>query len=224
MDGAILLIPKHAFSSELACGNISKITVSNCFLFDGKEGTFTFRKRQREARHSQASKRRHSSNKPGRSVSSTPAKPDSTLSSSSIMSSFTVEETSVSSSVRSDSMPQSPISPVQPRYIPAPVDSTVSSFSSAFVPVQHKPMFSHPSRRSMSVESMQSVIMERDRLEVEKRLAARSGPCLMDCIEVRLEGVDVFSAHRVGGSNQTSSHQREDYKIVRDVRQLYCGF
>ena len=220
MDGAILLIPKHAFSPELACGNINSITVSNRFLFDGKQGTFTFRKKQREAQHSQASKRRHSSNKPGRLTSSV-AKPDSTLTSSGITTSFNLE-TSVTSSVKSASILQSPVSSVQPHYVPAPVDSKVSSFNSAFVPVHHKPVFSHSSRRSMSVESMQSMIMEWDRLEVEQRLAARSGPCLMDCIEVRLEGVDVFSANRVGGSNQTPVHQREDYKIVRDVRQYIC--
>lgn len=215
MDGAVLLVPKHAFSPELACGNIDRMTVSNRFLFDGEEGTFTYRRRQREA----ASKRRHSSIKPGKMVSST-FKPESTVVSNSVASlSLT---SSVAGSLKSSSILNSPGSSVQPRYIPAPVDSTVSSFNSTFVPVYHRPMFSHPSRRSMSTESMQSLMIERDRLEVEQRLAARSGPCLMDCIEVQLESVDAFSSHRVGGSNKTTSiHQHnitEDYKIVRDVR------
>lgn len=232
MDGAILLIPKHAFSPELACGNIDKITVSNCFLFDGKEGTFTFRKKQREAQHSQTSAKHHSSSQPrGSSVT----KPDSSVTSSNVTS-FDLEtsvDASVSSSVKSGSMPKSTGHSVRPHYIPAPFDSTVSSFNSGFVPVHHRPFFSHFSRRSMSVDSMQSLLVERDRLEVEQRLATRSGPCLMDCIQVRLEGVDVFSAHKVGGSNQvTSIHQRhitEDYKIVRDVRntlimKYFCWF
>lgn len=223
MDGAVLLIPKHAFSPELACGNIDRITVSNRFLFDGKEGTFTYRKKQRAA---QASKRRHSVNKVGRSVTSV-TKPDSTLASNSVTS-FSVEssvDTTLSDSLKSSrSLLKSPASSTQPHYVPAPVDSNVSSFSSAFAPVYHRPMFAHSSRRSMSTESMQSLLVERDRLEMEQRLAARSGPCLMDCIEVRLESVDVFSAHRVGGSTQTTPihqhHITEDYKIVRDVRNL----
>ena len=223
MDGAVLLIPKHAFSPELACGNIDSITVSNRFIFDGKEGTFSYRRKQREAQHSQAFKKRHS-NKPGRSVSSV-TKPDGTLASSSSVTSFNVEtsiDASVSDSVKSSSMMKSPVSSVQPHYIPAPVDCNISSFNSTFVPVYQRPMFSHSSRRSMSTDSMQSLMVERDRLEMEQRLAAHSGPCLMDCIKVRLESVDVFSAHRVGGTNQTTSiHQHnitEDYKIVRDVR------
>ena len=229
MDGAILLIPKHAFSPELACGNIDRITVSNRFLFDGKEGTFTYRKKQRAAQQSQASKRRHSVNKAGRSVSSV-AKPDSILTSNSVTS-FSVEssvDTTVLDSLKNSSLLKSPASSTQPHYVPAPVDSNVSSFSSAFAPVYHRTMFAHSSRRSMSTESMQSLLVERDRLEMEQRLASRSGPCLMDCIEVRLESVDVFSAHRVGDSTQTTPiHQRhitEDYKIVRDVRNLllYC--
>ena len=228
MDGAVLLIPKHAFSPELACGNIDKITVSNRFLFDGKEGTFTYRKKQRAAQHSQASKKRHSVNKSGRSVPLV-TKQDSVLTSNSVTS-FSVEssvDTTVSGSLQSSSLLKSTASPAQPHYVPAPVDSTVSSFSSAFVPVYYRPMLSHFSRRSMSAESMQSLMVERDRLEMEQRLAARSGPCLMDCIEVRLESVDVFSAHRVGGSNQTTPihqhHITEDYKIVRDVRKLLLG-
>jgi len=230
MAGAVLLIPKHAFSPELACGNIDRITISNQFLFDGKEGTFTFRKRQRETQHSQAAKRRHSSTKPAQSISSI-IKPDSTLTTST-MANFGVESSvnatetfSVSDSVRSASLLRNPGNSVQPHYVPAPVDHAVSSFNSAFVPVYHRPTFSHHSRRSMSTESMQSLMVERDRLEVEQRLAARSGPCLMDCIEVRLENVDAFSAHRVAGSSQVAPlhhhHITEDYRIVRDVRKSH---
>lgn len=226
MDGAVLLVPKHAFSPDLACGNIDKITVSNRFLFDGKEGTFTYRRKHRESQqHSQASKRHHSSSKPGQPSSSV-TKPDSSnLATSSSITSLSLETSvdtsgifSVPNSVKNSSTIKPPGSSVQPHYVPAPVDSTVSSFNSAFVPVYRRPAFS---RRSLSVESMQVLMVERDRLEVEQRLAARSGPCLMDCIEVRLESVDAFSAHRVGGSSQASIRQHhitEDYKIVRDVR------
>jgi len=109
---------------------------------------------------------------------------------------------------------------IKPNYIPAPIDSAVSSFSSMYGtgPVR-RPFFSYSSR-SKSYESMQSLV-ERDRLEMEQRLAAHSGPCLMDCIEVRLEDVDVFSAHKIGGGTSQSSIHRhsliDDYKIVRDV-------
>ena len=63
-------------------------------------------------------------------------------------------------------------------------------------------------------------MMERDRFEMEQRLAAHSGPCLMDCIEVRLEDVDVFSAQKVSDRTSQLSHRHslfDDYKIVRDV-------
>lgn len=231
MAGAVLLVPKHAFSPELACGNIDRITISNHFLFDGKEGTFTFRKKQRGAQHSQAAKRCHSSTKPGRSASLI-IKPDSTLNTS-IVSNFSVESSAnvtetftVSDSMKSASILRPPGNSVQPHYVPAPIDSAVSSFNSAFVPVYRRPTFSHHSQRSISAENMPSLIVERDMLEVEQRLAARSGPCLMDCIEVRLESVDAFSAHRVGGSSQViplhhHHHITEDYKIVRDVRNYY---
>ena len=51
--------------------------------------------------------------------------------------------------------------------------------------------------------------VEEDRRRVEKQLEAFAGPCLLDCIEVSLSNVDVFSAKKVkirGDSN---------YKIVR---------
>ena len=222
MDGAVLLIPKHAFSPELACGNIDKITVSNRFIFDGQEGTFTYRRRQREGQHSQASKKRHS-NKMGRPLSSA-TRPDNTVTPSSIASLKVESSVDASDSVTSSSTVKSPTSSFRPRYVPAFVDSNISSFNSTFVPVYQRPVFSHSSRRSLSTDSMQSLLVERDRLEVEQRLAARSGPCLMDCIKVKLESVDVFSAHRVGGTDPAMSlnqqHTTEDYEIVRDVRSL----
>lgn len=51
--------------------------------------------------------------------------------------------------------------------------------------------------------------VEEDRRRVEKQLEAFEGPCLLDCIEVSLSDVDVFSAKKVrvqGGHN---------YRIVR---------
>ena len=234
MAGAILLIPKHAFSPELACGNIDRITISNQFLFDGREGTFTYRKKQREAQHVQMSKKHYSSShKSTRSVSSiSMTRPDSSSVTNNLTDSF-VEPSSVSTastftigdSIRSYNNTIPGMS-IRPHYIPAPVDSTVSSFSSTYGtgPVR-RPFFSY-SARSKLYESMQS-LMERDRLEMEQRLAAHSGPCLMDCIEVRLEDVDVFSAHKVsGGTSQLSQHQHslyDDYKIVRDVSGKFCA-
>lgn len=39
--------------------------------------------------------------------------------------------------------------------------------------------------------------VEEDRLRVERQLEAFRGPCLLDCIEVCLSDVDVFSAKRI---------------------------
>jgi len=114
---------------------------------------------------------------------------------------------------------------IRSHYAPAPIDSTVSSFVSQYGTGPVKRSFFSHSARSKSYESMQS-LMERDRLEMEQRLAAHSGPCLMDCIEVRLEDVDVFSAHKVGGGTSQHRHSLyDDFKIVRDVSsQFYAYF
>ena len=48
-----------------------------------------------------------------------------------------------------------------------------------------------------------SLSVEEDRQRIEKQLEAFKGPCLLDCIEVELSDVDVFSAKKVkvvGGS------------------------
>lgn len=50
--------------------------------------------------------------------------------------------------------------------------------------------------------------MDEDRKRVEKLLEIFKGPCLLDCIEVSLTEVDVFSAKRVPAHG-------EDFKIVR---------
>ena len=51
--------------------------------------------------------------------------------------------------------------------------------------------------------------VEEDRRRVEKQLEAFAGPCLLDCIEVSLSDVDVFSAKKVKVSGDTN------YRIVR---------
>ena len=51
--------------------------------------------------------------------------------------------------------------------------------------------------------------VEEDRRRVEKQLEAFQGPCLLDCIEVSLSGVDVFSARK------TRVNDGSSYRIVR---------
>lgn len=53
--------------------------------------------------------------------------------------------------------------------------------------------------------------VEEDRRRVEKQLEAFAGPCLLDCIEVSLSDVDVFSARKV---KVQGSHS---YRIVRQL-------
>ena len=51
---------------------------------------------------------------------------------------------------------------------------------------------------------------EEDRRRIESQLQARSGPCLLDCIQLDLTEVDVFSARKVGVEG-------DSFKIVRQV-------
>lgn len=51
-------------------------------------------------------------------------------------------------------------------------------------------------------------VVEEDRRRVERLLEIFKGPCLLDCIKLALEEVDVFSAQRVPDRN-------EKFRIVR---------
>ena len=61
--------------------------------------------------------------------------------------------------------------------------------------------------------------MEEDRKRVEKQLEAFEGPCLLDCIEVNLKDVDVFSAKKIrvkGGGRQMYRIVRQPGKVLKE--------
>ena len=71
------------------------------------------------------------------------------------------------------------------------------------------------------------VTVEEDKKRVEGVWSTRQGPCLLDCMELLLQDVDVFSARRIPLANHTHFKQEGNaYRIERDVskhdRMLYC--
>ena len=62
---------------------------------------------------------------------------------------------------------------------------------------------------------MYSVISED--LKIQTQVAAKSGPCLLDCMELVLADVDVFSARKNGIRSGDSNKDGWIYQIERDV-------
>ena len=207
IESPILLIPKHAFSPDLMCGDLGRVRVTNATRYDGDEGTLTHMGKQQGPEASPRVGSRKDANVRRRAKLS----PQSSVQSQ--LSTVTVDE-SITASVRSDGISASSV-----RYR----SSVGSSVASTFTPTRPSiPLFGlSPDRDDYSLsESDNSIfgsfqnsiysLVEEDRRRIERQLEAFKGPCLLDCIEVDLCDVDVFSAKRVklGGS---------DFKIVRQV-------
>ena len=58
--------------------------------------------------------------------------------------------------------------------------------------------------------------VEEDRQRIEKQLEAFKGPCLLDCIEVELSDVDVFSAKKVRTSRGGSKIVRQPGNVLKE--------
>lgn len=58
--------------------------------------------------------------------------------------------------------------------------------------------------------------VEEDRQRIEKQLEAFKGPCLLDCIEVELSDVDVFSAKKVRMSRGGSKIVRQPGNVLKE--------
>ena len=54
--------------------------------------------------------------------------------------------------------------------------------------------------------------------KIKDQVAAKSGPCLLDCMELVLSDVDVFSAKKIGIHSSSSNRDGWMYQIQRDVR------
>ena len=54
-------------------------------------------------------------------------------------------------------------------------------------------------------------------LKIKTEVAAKSGPCLLDCMELVLSDVDVFSAQKMSTHPGSSNRDGWAYHIQRDV-------
>lgn len=106
-----------------------------------------------------------------------------------------------------------------------PTSSAMSSSSSSSLNTSSCSVLSPG--RSMAELSSTSLLWDRDTTEVTVEMdkervkgvwSSIKGPCLLDCMELLLKDVDVFSARRVPLAGHAKLRRKEDYyKIVRDV-------
>lgn len=61
-----------------------------------------------------------------------------------------------------------------------------------------------------------SSFVEKDRKRIEEMLEEYKGPCLLDCIEVALTDVDVFSAKKVRGEDGSHSIVRQPGQVLKE--------
>ena len=210
IDGPILHIPKHAFSPLLVIGDIGHLTVTNNIRYDGEEGTFSYAQARKGVGH----------NTSGFTSTATES------SSSSCSTSRTSFASGGNQFVR--------LSPQ------ASTLSTLTSVSATTVKFESKTSlqvqglgWSHSAslvssvRESHSSHSENGIfgsghgdgvesVIEEDRRRVERLLEVFRGPCLLDCIEVVLSGVDVFSAKRVPAQGENFRIERGRGNVLKE--------
>ena len=195
-EGPILLIPKHAFSPELMVGDIGHVRVTNSSRYDGEEGTIAFTRKQQEA--SQVGDKKRSRSNSDLSSNGLPKSDLHPLmqssTSSRLMSSLSKSSMSYSSYVKLfDRDATSP-----------PADAVgVSAAPSMFGPLK--------SSSSLGRRPPSHLVIDEE-TEIGRKVEARSGPCLLDCIEMDLTEVDVFSAKR-----EQTAGGKDSFRIVRQV-------
>ena len=67
-----------------------------------------------------------------------------------------------------------------------------------------------------SFQSGISSFIEKDRQRIEEKLEEFKGPCLLDCIEVELTEVDVFSAKKVRSEDGGNSIVRQPGQVLKE--------
>lgn len=205
-EGPILLIPKHAFSPELMVGDIGHVRVTNSSRYDGEEGTIAFTRKQQEASQVWDKKRSRSN---GDLSSNGLPKSDlhplmQSSTSSRLMSSLSKSSMSYSSYIKLfDRDATSP---------PAAARQTCQDSADA-VGVSAAPSMFGPLKSSSSLgRRPPSHLVIDEETEIGRKVEARSGPCLLDCIEMDLTEVDVFSAKR-----EQTAGGKDSFRIVRQV-------
>ncbi len=73
------------------------------------------------------------------------------------------------------------------------------------------------SNSSLSYSSSTNNMRKSEDQMIKDQVAAKSGPCLLDSIELVLSDVDVFSAKKTCVHSGSSSRDGWAYKIQRDV-------
>ena len=200
-EGPILLIPKHAFSPELMVGDIGHVRVTNSSRYDGEPGTIAFTRRQKEAGQVVGDKslRRADdqllrSSTSGRAMSLSARSPLSYSSYSKLFDRGFAQQ--------------------QQQQAAAPRE-TADAVRTGSGPSMFGPLKSFGSmgrRPSSSSTTTTTTHVIDEELEMERKVEARGGPCLLDCIEMNLTEVDVFSAKR-----EQMAAGRESFRIVRQV-------
>ncbi len=230
--GPILLIPKHALSPELMVGDIGHVRVTNKTLYDGQDGTITFLRKQQEGEEEEEEEdeEEEESQSVVGSGDGVDLKMDSVLSPQgsvqSQLSTITIGEASMTQSQHHYRPQRLGAGSISSSVIQGSVFSHVyegSSFVTARSPnfppwgTGWSTHYPHLSSSQSSADAGNSIFgsgvhfaVEQDKRQIEEKLEAVKGPCLLDCIELILSEVDVFSARRVEqGAN--------NFKIVRQV-------
>ena len=153
---------------------------------------------------------------------SSPQRPPKLSPQSSVLSTISVSTTSLQSQIeQSSSFPSfsrggySSSTESIPSPGPGPPSRTHSSRLHPFDPTSEPPDNSIFGSFQNSIYSS----VEEDRRRVEKQLEAFEGPCLLDCIEVNLKDVDVFSAKKIrvkGGGRQMYRIVRQPGKVLKE--------
>ena len=173
--------------------------------YDGKEGTISYRRKAEglDTIHSiTGSASGPASSQGDRRTTidlSSPQRPPKLSPQSSVLSTISVSTTSLQSQVE-----HSASSPSFPRGYSSSTESFTHSRPRPFEPTNEPDNSIFGSFQNSIYSSV-----EEDRRRVEKQLEAFEGPCLLDCIEVSLKDVDVFSAKKI----RVKGAQR--YRIVR---------
>ena len=72
-------------------------------------------------------------------------------------------------------------------------------------------------KRLATPTTPQQLAAEKDRQLIEEMLKSRDSPCVLDCMELLLEDVDVFSARKIAFGPAASIQDGFLYRIEKDV-------
>lgn len=220
VEGPILLIPKHAFSPDLMVGDIGHLTLTNSICYDGQEGTLTHMRQLNGGLNTTESVT-------GTAYGDSASNVFNDTSGVGVQGVWKLSpQASSLSTVTSEGLPTPPppLSSSQP--------PRTSSSSSGWFPLSQSLSRSvHFSGHSKSDNSIfgsaqasdegrggrgESSTVEEDRKRVEKLLEIFRGPCLLDCIEVSLMEVDVFSAKRVPATGNSFKIERQNGNVLKE--------